>query len=206
MTEPSNNFGHPILEATAYGWSSDPKPIRHYILTVAQEVGGKLNFQAFPKSKDVDHATDADDMGRYAAGKIGTPVGGRGVVPSPLDMSIRYQGWLLIQLDPAINWQFTKGEVPCTLKEQDLTGRNIKLRHVYDDGRWSNGPVVADDCRTIFMGVVKRAKPTGPGEPPEASCFINLNVEFLQEVNGRPTRLKIIIDPDVPNEGPDSIP
>ncbi|PZQ59943.1 MAG: hypothetical protein DI570_15285 [Phenylobacterium zucineum] len=198
------NFGHPILEATTFSWAQNPKKIRHYILTVEQDVAGLIQFRAVPVLPTQDDAPKLEDMIKYASSKIGMEVP-KEFRSSPLDMKVSKQGWLLIQLDPKINWQFTKGELPCTLKVQDIRGRNVMLRHLDSKGNPFEGAVAFDDCRTIFFGVVQRDKP-GTGDGSGVSCHVNLNVEFLQIVSGQPSSLKIIIDPDVPNEGPDAIP
>lgn len=241
MSDDKVNFGYGIPEYTAVPWVHEHKPIRHYVLTVQSREDPKerrrrereknhqgaddcegnsvqdavvalrhLHFEARQRVNE-DLVSGLGHMTDYARRYL-PPELPRGVGESPLDMGVEEQCWLLVQLDPAINWQFAKGEFPCTLKEPDLTGRNMLLRHVYDDKTDYSGPVKEDGCKTMFFAVAQRDK-KDTSEPYGAwRCFVNFNVEFIQTDNDpktneqKTTRLKLIIDPDVPNEGPDSIP
>lgn len=205
MEDNAINFGYPIIDASAYEWNEQPKYIRHYILTVDPQEPRELIFSAFPRSTDEDTAKDLQAMTRYARSKLSSVVDRPAAAESPFDMKVRFQGWLLVQLDREVNWQFTVGEFPCTLKDPDIKGRNILLRHLDADGNEYEGPVTVDGCRTLFFAVVKRDDPDD-GDGSGARCGVNFNVEFLQTVGGVSSRLKLIIDPDVPNEGPESIP
>jgi hypothetical protein len=194
-----NAFGHSILETTKFRWTED-QDIKHFVLTVLQEEGSEnLRFQAIPvptsDAGEMPHAKNIDEMGAYAIGQADLPRPNE-FMPSPLDLhGIDDQCWVLIRLDPAVNWQFTKGEKPCTLKKEDLRGSNISLRHVFaKDRKVYEDEVLHDGCRTIFLGVVQRAG--------HESCAVNLNIEFVQ--GGE--RLQIIVDPDVPNDGNDAFP
>lgn len=226
MNSSNINFGYGILEATSYKWEVSEKPIRHYILTVVPnappatpaDTEGEssrmphLHFKAHGYSIDKHTARGVGSMTDHARTVLGTKVPRVSLIESPFDMKVQHQSWLLVQLDPELNWQFAKGEVPCTLKVQDLRGRNILLRHVYDDGRDGEGVVLEDGCRTLFFAVVQRDKPDLSNAAEPWRCFVNFNVEFIQTDEDpvthqlKTTRLKLIIDPDVPNEGPNSIP
>lgn len=215
MMSNGNGVGHSILETTKFRWSED-KDVKHFVLTVlASSTPDNLRFQALEvpppggTGTPPPHVGSVDEMGAYAVSQADLPrPGGVGLLPSPLDLhGIKDQCWVLIRLDPAVNWQFTVGEKPCTLKDEDLKGSNISLRHVFaGDSTVHDGEVALDGCRTIFFGVVQRAKRTSSSTAGPASCFVNLNVEFLQSDSDGPKRLQIIVDPDVPNDGTDGFP
>lgn len=199
------NVGYNILEATAYPWP-EAKIIKHVILTFEEDgTQNELRFQAVEVSQ-CDAASDVANMSAYAIGQIGRSVP-LPAVPSPLDIDVDRQCWLLIQLDPSKNWQFTVDQVPCTLKEEDLYGNNIYLRHVYQDSKTGEkGAVKRDGCKTIFFGVVQRGGENDCEKPEPGRCGINLNVEFIQDDGSITKKLKLIIDPDVPNDGGTTIP
>lgn len=128
-----------------------------------------------------------------AAGRLDpqTPVGS---TPSQYDMAVREPCYVVVELDPdRTNWQFENGIAALTTKD-DPTEDNWGLIHAYANGKHSAGKATRDGCRVIYFGVAQR---TG-----WQSSFVNLHTEFLQAS----TRLKVIIDPDVPNEGPDIFP
>lgn len=204
MDSNAANFGYNILEATAFPWPS-PMIIKHVILTFKIDGDGKLRFWVAEISES-DTAEDLAGMSNYAASKVGTHVGSQ-FRESPLDIKVTQQCWLLIQLDPDKNWQFTPGQVPCTLKEEDLYGRNIQLRHVFSkNGKAIKGAVSDGGCQTIFFGVVQRGPVEGEVKPDPGRCGINLNVEFVQLDGTVAKKLQLIIDPDVPNDGGTTIP
>ena len=237
MSNPHINVGHGILEVSQWAWKEDYKtkqPVKHVILTMlpvenvveAPETPPPTSGDAYlgyhfnnALKCDVLDISPADPveglsgMEDYAA-KVAEALPRRPepLLPSPFDIPVQ-QGWLLIELDPDINWRFTKGQVPCTLKAQDLRGENIQLRHAYVDefgkGQIRAGAVHSEDCKVIFFGVRRRGgAPHQAGDPDLRHCYVNLNIEFLQDhVNSKPTRyLQLIVDPDVPNSGSSEFP
>lgn len=120
--------------------------------------------------------------------------------PSPLDIGVKKSCWLLVQLDPAINWQFTLGALPCDHKDAPSRCENTHLRHVYlMGGEGHCGEVSNDGCQAFYFGVARRG--------PDAHCFMNFNIEFIHidPKSGQKKRLKLIVDPDVKNDGGEDI-
>lgn len=202
MANSTANIGHNILESTSFKWPH-PMIVKHVILTF-EEKNNKLLFKVL-EIKETDKVSGLEEMSSYAISKIGTRPAG--LVSSPFDIKVKQQCWLLIQLDPSKNWQFTVGQVPCTLKEEDLYGRNIHLRHVQKSSKTGEkGKISRNGCRTIFFGVVQRGPIIGEKKRDPGRCGINLNVEFIQKDGRHTKRLQLIIDPDVPNDGGTTIP
>lgn len=200
MSSLGQAFAYNILETSKYNWPA-AAPVIHYVLTVLPNgAASNLEFEARNATTVDEAAGDIADMARRAEAHAdkGLPAP---LMASPLDIPVGKQAWLLIRLDPEVNWQFTVGQVPCTLKNEDLSGDNVYLRHVYkgDATPWQ-GMVTKAGCRTIFFGVAHRAADDALSDPNPGSSFINLNVEFLQKAGGKDVSLKLIIDPDVPND------
>ncbi len=196
-----------ILEATQYEWAP-AHLIEHHVITVSAVDHTKyLKFAAPKQSTPKGAAADVCDMAKIAISLAGQPIEDR-FMDSPLDIPLGQPCWLLIRLDPAVNWQFAVGKVPCTLKEEDLRGDNIMLRHVYADGiKGLEGAVQFDGCQTIFLGVVHRLGSDQTTSPNPGRCRMNLNIEFFQTSDdGRDLRLPLIVDPDVPNDGGQAYP
>jgi len=192
-----------ILEATKHPWTLS-KPLKHKIITV-DPTRGTWKFDAADGLDQGAVLNGLPGIAGYAKAQIpkSRP---EPLAPSPLDIPVTGQCWLLIRLDPIIlNWQFAKKKVPVTLKHEDLQGDNIHLRHVYAndpvDHPGHEGVVENDGCKAVFFGVVSRKQNNGTQPIDLGSCYINLNVEFLQTVDGVEKRLQLIIDPDVPNDG-----
>jgi hypothetical protein len=121
-------------------------------------------------------------------------------VPSPFDIIITKQCWVVIEIDSKIeNWQFAKENHGVTTKFD--SGRDCYLRHVEGGDVQSAGEYIkGDGCRVLYFGVFSR---DGKGAP-DASELFNFHTEFLTRdiANGEITkRLNVIFDPDIKNEG-----
>ena len=190
-----------------------PREIVHAILTVDASQPGNLLFRAV-KPKDDPPPLRTDDGQNAAAGAETIEdyaqriAGQQGAIfaiqdaPSPYDIIVKQQCWVLLQLDPRItNWQFTKDEPGCTTKSA-ANKRNCGLRHVYADKIGAPGEVVtADGCQVLYFGVVRRGKNCKPpvsGKPPGE--MFNFHIEFLQTDGGETKRLPVIFDPDIKND------
>lgn len=201
---PNNDFGS--VWPTKPG-EFEPKSIVHYMLDIEADNGAaglELTFQA---KKITQGVPGPEKITGYAA-EIAKSRGGppSQALPSPYDMEIGEQCWLLIQLNPLVkDWHFLPGGVGATTKAKE-NSRNCQLHHVYPDGK-VKGPgeaLVDDGCKVLYFGVVKRGpKSNAPSDNPPGDLF-NFHVEFLQE--GGKKRLKVIFDPDVKNNSENPIP
>lgn len=190
-----------------------PQEIVHAILTIDASQPSNLVFKTVrPKDDPPPLKTNdgqpappnAETIETYAqriASGHGVAFGTRDA-PSPYDIPVDRQCWVLLQLDPRIhNWQFTKDELGCTTKAA-ANKRNCGLRHVYANKMGAPGEVVTDDgCQVLYFGVVRRGKnckPPIPGKPPGE--LFNFHIEFLQTDGDGTKRLRVIFDPDIKND------
>jgi hypothetical protein len=108
---------------------------------------------------------------------------------SPYDMAAKRPCWIIVELDPTKKgWQFDSSEKAISFK----AGAAVKLyglKHVRP-GEKPSEPSPGEGCRVVYFGVANRDA---------SGSAINLHTEFVQGDK----RLKIIIDPDVPNTGDD---
>lgn len=193
------------------------KKIMHYLLTVEQkendEIPSALVYQAIYYPNEYTDAS-LNDVIEFCRGKAvnGTDRGGS-IFPSPLDMTVASQCWLVIELDKTINWSFARNARACTSKHADpdhgggKKGHNLWLRHVYKNGdtleKTTEGDVGKDGCRVLFFGVAHRGY-ADKGTTPHH--YFNLKIEFFQAEEGRLLLLPVVLDPDVGNDGHDEIP
>lgn len=128
--------------------------------------------------------------------------------PSPFDISVASQCWVVLELEKEwTNWQFERDAFVVTTKA-DYGSDNHTLRYVFPTGHAhasdppADVPIPDDGCRVVYFGVARRGFPE--------SQFVNIHTEFLQDNPKNPSgpkhRLRVIFDPDVPNSGPDAIP
>jgi len=189
----------------------EPEEIVHIVLKIDLSEKGKIQFKAeLPKDpppplkktgNEPPPAKSIEDYAKDVASRVGLILGTM-PAPSPYDIGVSRQCWVLLQLDPEIdNWQFAKGEFGCTTKSPPK-GRNCGLRHAYSTRLGDVGkPVEEEGCKVLYFGVVRRGKNCKPPEPnrPPGELF-NFHTEFLQLVNGAATRMPVIFDPDIKND------
>ncbi|WP_421738115.1 nucleotide synthetase [Caulobacter sp.] len=178
----------------------NPQSILHVLLKIDTSAAPRLRFVALP-SVVPDPPGEIESYAKKVAATVAFHSQST-LLPSPFDVLVTQQCWLMVELDRSANWQFTEGELGCTTKGKTSTN-NFGLRHAYADGTLGelDEPVTKPGCRVVYFGVARRAagRP-GPGNP--GSEFMNFHVQFLAD-NGE--RLSVIFDPDIKNEGP-SIP
>ena len=183
---PPNKFGG--LQVTNTVTNGDPIEIRHFQIGVDGSVAGFLNF-TIKRVEPTDlpaninkYVQDIASGNKVAMSFVNPP-------PSPFDMIVSDPCFIVVELAPDVkNWQFETGTAALTTKDT-ATEDNWGLVHAYADGRHSAGIATRDGCRVIYFGVAKRGA--------YQSSFVNLHTEFLQ----LPKRLRVIFDPDVPNDG-----
>jgi hypothetical protein len=205
---PDNEFGD--IDAKKPGKFA-PKSIVHYMLNVESLPGVGLKFEAIRKNE----VFTPDFIAKYAEDIANDPSGPASFVGSPYDMEVSHGCWLLVQLNPLINWQFAPGGRGCTTKKK-ANSRNCLLHHVYRGGV-VKGPgedldldvdIHSDDkkCRVLYFYVAKRGGKNGghPSNPP--GDLFNFHIEFFQVGSDGGKRLAVIFDPDVKNNSEIPIP
>jgi hypothetical protein len=208
--------GHEIPD-DAPAWT-EGKPIRHFVLTLTRSTRRRaedmnlperalvfFKVERTPKSKPT--ARTVDDVQAFLTDSMSSRVGRARPYrvrrpASSIHFNITEPTWLLIELDPSINWRYSTAHPAATTKEAVPAGSNADLRHVFHAGgelRATREPT-EHDCRFIFFRVCKR-------EENEKQGF-NLAVELYQQVaNGQYLyEIPIIIDPDVPEIGSEKFP
>jgi len=221
-------IGTPLPEATTFRHWKGSKPVHHFLLTIRTTAphGDSMPKDGWPPGTVNFHAVCQDDPKKPVhvrgykqmcdyAGNLAKQGGVRGLRSSltPIDLDVHEQCWLLIELDPDINWRFSSDYLACTTKEPEppckdqpdgpRSGFNVCLRYAYSDGTVVRFPQDANpgaNCRFIFFGVVHRDDKKGQA--------FNLFVEFYQtDDNGKTWKvLPTVLDPDVPNDGGQGFP
>ncbi|NBB16014.1 hypothetical protein GVN21_11665 [Caulobacter sp. SLTY] len=110
---------------------------------------------------------------------------------------------LVLQLDNAINWEFTPTGPGVTAKVEKPSSRleDCSLYFVDRGNQRSPGQAGAPaDCRIAYWSVLERPK-DAQGLYDRA---FNFHVDFIDSETGR--RLQTIFDPNVPDQGGGSIP
>lgn len=185
-------------------------PIRHYVLSVEQ-ISGKLVFSASKiNERGPARLDEVLELGRQLAQSGSDP---HGLQPSPLDMPVCKQCWVIVELDQEINWRFSPGRPAITSKGEEYThaktkGHNLWLRHVHLDGRdlphVDPAAVGPNRCRIAFFAVSHRGHKDFGTDPHH---YVNLKVDFFQPgKDGVELVLPCVLDPDVGNEGQQEIP
>lgn len=223
---------YPIGEHTTFRWTGIPKPIYRAKFSIVRGTDSSRPFDFVAKLDKMGKTADTvEDMSQFAAERAmeaplieGQPqnflssdlfsTGGvrrrqlEQSAKTPFDLKVP-QCWLLVELDPSVNWSFSDLKPPCHAKHPDPAhpsgkmGANVSLRAVYPDGDVRADPTTRpnDRYRFIFFGVVHR---TGQDSDPPAfgEHHLNFEVLFLDDQGTLP----VTIDPDVGNEGPDEFP
>jgi hypothetical protein len=134
--------------------------------------------------------------------------------PTPFDIEVKRPAWVLLQLDPRVNWSFLAGSsgistdrdythnAPLQQEQQQQLASPVSARQFGDNfgvtfvPKVGNptlpgpGAVCPGGCRVLYFGVARR-------HPPTMQQKFNIFVEFIQGTHRLPT----IFDPDVGNNG-----
>lgn len=165
--------------------------------------GAGLRFHATPAIVlSGDNITAAQAEAKAIAAALGQE--GWTKSQGPFDIKVTKQCWIVLMLDAdQPGWQFARGSLPVSTKTQGQPGDNFGLRHVtIGPGglpQVADGPVGVDGCKVVMFAV-------GARRAHEPQSF-NYHTEFLQTDDaGNPQRMVVIFDPDIPDDGPGSIP
>jgi hypothetical protein len=224
---PGNVFDPIYDQYDASRW--DPVGIAHYQLIIDKNVPEKLEFatkeisNSVPPTSILDYAyiiankTMTAEEKIEAVSKLENPekmfIGGSRDetslsyrINSPYNMPVLNQCWLLLELDPSVkNWQFEKGYHSVTSKHV-ADKYDFSLVDVYSGNASHADGVVGgqrsyvkyDSCRVVFWGVARREY--------KGSRLFNIHTEFKQGSAATERRLKVVFDPDVPNDGNNAFP
>lgn len=191
------NTLHPLPKTAPAGWT--PEEIIHSRFSM-RATGSRLEFISDPNSQ-VICGYDVDDFVRelvlrptpqiQAIGKRFKHSDDRYAGPmSPLDIYVGAPCYVVVELDPAWNWQF-RTDGPAVTTKEPYGDHNCCLRHVSKGGDLLPGAAPGEDgCRIAFFSVTYRQKFSHP--------HFNYHVEFLMPDG---SKVPMIIDPDVPNDG-----
>jgi hypothetical protein len=115
---------------------------------------------------------------------------------NPWDLQVDDQCYVVVDLDPKIDWQFTKQMDAVTTKEP-FGNRNSNLRHINQSGiAISNAMRSVENCRIVCFEVVQRDFQESEG--------FNFHVEIFNRAANE--SIEIIFDPDISNNGGTGIP
>lgn len=157
-----------------------------------------FRFSATPSSWEVrstDVGAFVDELlrGRIPAGREKTPrVIWTNPPPGPIDILVENPCYVVIELDPNIDWFFRTGGAGVTAK-QPYDQDNCDLMHVNGIGDVTADAPNVQGCRIVYFSVVHRKSGVDDRQ------HFNLHVEFPQAAGYN--SIEIIIDPDVPNNG-----
>ncbi|HEY1629953.1 MAG TPA: nucleotide synthetase [Rhizomicrobium sp.] len=173
---------------TPSGWEAEE--IVYYKLGVT--LSGGLQFVYLPgsgvaKGGDID----AFIVGLLAGKPPGAiPFARLGDAPN---LIIRKSCYVVLQLDPSLNWQYLSDE-PGLMTVEDLPGRYFDLTQVAMDGKETEGeaPPAGAVCQIAYFGALAQASEQGRIDP------YNLYVELTTDPK---QTIPIIVDPDIKNDG-----
>lgn len=135
----------------------------------------------------------------------------RAPTDTPFDINPSEMCFLVMELDPLMNWEFTPGSLGVTTKHIEPKDEDSYLCYVTKDKvvkptdpEYSQG--IPKNCRVIYWSIHKRKYHLG-----KISRGFNFYVDFLQNSkspDGTITehRMPTIFDPNVPNTGGSEFP
>lgn len=183
---------HVILSVDRKKLSNNPKDRMELAFTIMKPERPPPYMSPGDESKVVEYALQRASMPLVEISTV--------PVPSPFDIIITKQCWVVIEIDDKIeNWQFAKCHHGVTTKFDSR--RDCYLRHIEGgDVKAAGEDIKSDGCRVLYFGVFAR---DGNGTLGASELF-NFHTEFLtrNDANGEITkRLNVIFDPDIKNEG-----
>jgi hypothetical protein len=199
-----NEF-HRLPDQTPTTWTG-PVKVVHYVLTVKQDASPPYVKFFIDKGTLVNPANDIEQYVHCIAADAPDPAYCSTLIPAveeralpfsietPYDIVVRQPSCIILQLDRAINWEFSKGDYAITSKF-DYGDSNFGMGCGYRNGTITRaGPVQSEGCNVAYFYVNRRAS--------HESQMFNFHVDFKQTDNqGVTRRLKTIFDPDIKNDG-----
>lgn len=197
--------------------------LRHYVLTMTRGRDETLKERGLPPRSLVFFKVERTPRPRpvaadeAAAHEIAKAIVAKNITQYPFKKASSFDfekdiipGWVLIELDPTINWQFPIDHPGVTTKTPDRSAEqrgaaplNANLRYVHLE----NGePVVSTQapesgCRFILFAALDREMHDAERMKGQKFNFI---VEFYQRMKSGDAlqTIPLIIDPDFPSDGP----
>jgi hypothetical protein len=179
----------------------DDAPVLHFMLTIENfgtstenPTKKTLSFRLVP----VLCSATALEVKDYALGISEKTIENKNVVKreSVFDIFVKQQCYIVIQLDPSINWRFSAGSHGLSRK---LNISSTGAEEDYDLNFVSNGIAtgpggeVPVDCRILYWAVNHRPKDT--------AREFNFHIDFIEVLGGKERLMPTIFDPSVPNTG-----
>ena len=151
-----------------------------------------LNAAAEDLFEALLHETDPEpDPNAIILGQIENPLN--------IDLPDPQQGFLMIELNPKLNWCFSRNSYGITTKDFYLDD-NFGIRFLGNDKVFtkegSKAPM--EHSRLAYFAFARRDADT-----PQK---FNFHVEYIWSENGKGYRIPMIFDPDIPSSGGGSIP
>lgn len=214
---------HKFRKKTNVKWAGR-KPVFHYVyhLEYFEHVKGRggdfddksqliaPNAITIYKSNETPskphEAEKYEDVVRIAQEILETPSKNTGG-PQNIDIYLNNQCWLIIEIDRSLNWRYSRDLPAVTTRiresawpgDKSLRGFNVDLIYVFDDGTAVDEPKkgpVGVDCHLVLFRVVRRVK--------GLACKMNFSVDIYGPDSK--TVVPLIIDPQVPEDPPQSFP
>jgi hypothetical protein len=183
-----------------------PKKIVHMVIQARFVNGTDLEFYIHPHPKSPPVISGEDTIVDYADCMAKVDVDFlEEIVPSPLDIKVKEQCWVVVQLGASIrNFQFMPGGFGCSTKAIE-NKRNVDLVHAYKDVDKPIGKageaVSGDGCRLLYFGVRKRGLKSSVDPANPGSDGFNFHIEIVHKRGTNlEMRLPLIFDPDVKND------
>jgi hypothetical protein len=234
IVPPIQNDEQPIPPTPAL---TDPDrwPILHVQVQVRQNSGHKLRFASYvdpkgqpPKDTNVNdyvkmlarkptvgpsRKSDNTTLGDYLNGILKAVVNPRRF-HTPLDIIVGEICFIVIELDPTVNWEFTTESLGVTAKvnHPHFNAENGGVTYALgnkvigpNDPGYSDG--VPPGCRVLYWSVLSRKKrPPIPSADTDVLRGFNFYIDFIQRMGNEVHRMPTIFDPNVPNTGGSEFP
>lgn len=219
MTLNSNSNAHePIPAAAVSGAALAPDaPVMHCQLTIKPgliagppDYSQGLTFVLVTAFDDVpsaygDHSLKTvQEIAQHIADQRPRSIQSESVAPTPYDIEVKRPTWVILELDPNINWEFAPGKRGVTAKQSGFNNENYGLTFVKSGASPMNaGDLAPEGCTVLYFAVAGRHAPfKGTIER-----GFNFEIDFFQtDRSGLTRRLPLIFDPNVPNGGGASFP
>lgn len=124
---------------------------------------------------------------------------GQGIVPTPYDIPVKKQCFIILELDRKLKWRFTKGSPGVTTQEfHGADNFGLVWRKGAAAGQFSDPAreptITVDDCKVLYFRVGRRRTDVQK---------LNFHIEF-EWAPGK--YIPLIFDPSIPDNGGASFP
>ncbi len=181
-----------------------PVEILHVRLSFDKAPGGPADFKASVARINIEDPKNGDaEVADFATGLQNKRAleGALMPMPTPYDIPVKKQGYVVLELEDDTNWCFMRGELGVTTKEY-YSDSSFGVRFVDEAGGLTGLGDRAPQKRSriLFFAVAERKAQTAYG--------FNFKIEFFWPPNGSTIlyHLPTIFDPNIPDNGSGGIP